>query len=228
MLQRWRHGRLCRKQAKVCKEPSLEQYLNACGQQNWDHIENTPLISVDLELTGLNSECDEIIAIGWTLIDRGRIQFGSNRHMLIRPGQTVGDSAVIHELTDREVAQGESLEQGLQALFTAATGRIWVFHHAGLDIAFLKQACQRWAGAVPGFIVLDTLRIEYRQRRRRGVLVRQGDLQLGRIRKVYGLPDYRPHHALVDATATAEVMLAIAASMEPGGPLDLGPHLKYF
>jgi DNA polymerase-3 subunit epsilon len=227
-LQRWRHARRCRRLARECREPVLRAYLESCSKLHVDHIENTPLIAVDLELTGLDKNNDRIIAMGWTLIDRGRIQVGSNRHLLISTDQLVGDSAVIHELTDTEVAQGQSIESGLEALFRAARGRVWVFHHAGLDISFLKKACGRWARILPGFITLDTMRIEYRQRKRREVPVKHGDLQLARVRSVYGLPRYTAHNALNDAFATAELMLAIAAGMEREEPLRLPPHLKYF
>lgn len=228
MLQRWKHGRRCRKLAKACAEPVLSNYLQACSSLDIGNMENTPLISVDLELTGLDKGHNEIISMGWTLIDRGRIQLGSNRYMLINAEQSVGSSAAIHELLDSEVAQGRSLETGLQELFDAARGRVWVFHHAGLDISFLKKACESWAGIIPGFIVLDTMRIEYRMRRRREILIRQGDLQLSRIRNSYGLPRYMAHNALIDALATAELMLAIASRLEPDGLLELNSHLKFF
>jgi DNA polymerase-3 subunit epsilon len=228
MLQRWRHGRRCRKLARVCNSPILSHYLDGCSRQKIGTMADTPMIAVDLELTGLDAAENHIISIGWTQIDGGRLKMGSNRHLLISAGQSVGKSAAIHELLDSEVAQGADLEDGLEALFDAAEGRLWVFHHAGLDISFLKRACATWAGVVPGFIVLDTMRIEYRLRRRREVPVKQGDLQLGRIRHVYGLPDYTAHNALIDAVATAELMLAIAARMEPDAPLQLAPHIKFF
>ena len=228
MLQRWRHARRCRKLARACDQPALREYLEGCARLSIDHIVDTPMIAVDLELTGLDKNNDQIIAIGWTQIDRGRIQLSSNRHLLINSTQSVGSSAAIHELMDNEVAQGEDIGDGLQALFRAAQGRIWVFHHAGLDVSFLKKACARWARILPGFIVLDTMRMEYKQRKRREIPVKHGDLQLGRIRSAYGLPRYTAHNALTDAFATAELMLAIASRMEPEAPLKLKPHLKYF
>jgi DNA polymerase-3 subunit epsilon len=206
----------------------MRDYLETCAALEIGRIDNTPLIAVDLELTGLDKNEDHIIAMGWTQIDRGRIQLGSNQHLLISSAQSVGSSAAIHELMDSEVAQGQPIEAGLEALFRAALGRVWVFHHAGLDVSFLKKACSHWAWVVPGFIVLDTMQIEYRQRKRREVPVKQGDLQLGRIRGTYGLPRYTAHNALNDALATAELMLAIAASMEPEASLALSPHLKFF
>lgn len=239
MLQRWRHARRCRRLAAACREPLLARYLETCAALAVARIDNTPLIAVDLETTGMDRTRDRIVAIGWTLVDGGRVRFAGNRRMLIRPADCgsapgVGASATIHELRDSDIAGGNSIEAGLQALFAAAQGRVWVFHHAGLDVAFLQQACARWAGVAPGFIVLDTMRIEYRLRRRRELPVRQGDLRLDRIRSLYGLPRYAPHDALNDAVATAELVLAIAAQLEPGsgprsGPgLRLAPHLKFF
>ena len=228
MFQRWRHRRRCQKLQKNCAQPVLSQYLEACGSLNIDHIDNTPMISVDLELTGLDRKSDRIIAIGWTLIDQGRIRIGSNHHLLINSGQTVGSSAAIHELLDSEVAQGEDLEAGLGALFSAAKGRLWVFHHAKLDVGFLKRACERWAGTVPGFIVLDTLRMELMLRKRRDIPVQQGDLRLSNLRASYHLPRYTAHNALIDACATAELLLAIAGRMDPSGSLRLSPYIRYF
>lgn len=228
MLQRWQHGRRCRKEARECTQPVLASYLQACAKLSIDRIDSTPMIAADLELTGLDKRSECIVAMAWTLVDGGRIRFGSNRHVLIRTDRTVGDSATVHGLLDRELAAGEPIEAGLESLFEAARDRLWIMHHAGLDIAFLKKACLRWGGAVPGFIVLDTMRIEYRLRRRRELPVRQGDLQLGRIRGLYGLPAYAAHDAMADSVATAELMLAIAAGMEGDEPLPLAPYIKFF
>jgi DNA polymerase-3 subunit epsilon len=186
------------------------------------------MIVVDLELTGLDRRSDQIIAIGWTLIDEGRIRMGGNRHILVATDQSVGASAAIHELLDNEIAHGEPIEYGLEALFRAATGRLWVFHHASLDIGFLKEAVRKWTGATPGFVVLDTLQIEHSRRHRRDVPVHQGDMQLSKLRQEYGLPRYKGHHALSDAFATAELTLAIAARLEPDEPLKLKPYLRYY
>ncbi|MDX1380088.1 MAG: 3'-5' exonuclease [Xanthomonadales bacterium] len=206
----------------------LADYLRGCAGLDIGCMDSTPMIAVDLELTGLDKRSERIVSMGWTQVDEGRIRLGSNRHLLIRSASPVGDSATIHGVLDRELARGVTLEDGLQALFEAARGRLWVMHHAGLDIAFLKSACAVWADCTPGFIVLDTMRIEYQLRRRREVPVKQGDLQLGRIRGLYGLPAYAAHDALSDAVATAELMLAIAAAIEGEDALELAPWVKFF
>jgi DNA polymerase-3 subunit epsilon len=227
MIRKWRNRKRCHKLAETCGNAALGRYFESCGSLEIDHIGNTPLIAADLELTGLDAGSNEIIAIGWTLIDNGRIRMGTNRHLLISANHSVGSSAVIHELMDHEVALGMDLEAGLEALFSAAEGRVWVFHHAGLDVAFLQQACLGWMGVKPPFVVLDTMQIELALRKRRDIAVQNGDLQLGRLRNAYHLPRYSAHDALIDATATAELLLAIAARLDNGKPLKLAPHLRF-
>ena len=228
MFRRWRHKKRCHSLASQCRQPVLKRYLEECACPEVSHIRNTPLISVDLELTGLDPRSNQIISIGWTLIDEGRIQMEGNRHLLINADQSVGSSAAIHEMLDSEVAEGIELESGLEALFEAAIGRAWVFHHAGLDVSFLQQACMNWAGIVPPFVVLDTMQIELAQRKRREVPVQHGDLQLRRLRSDYHLPRYTAHNALIDAFATAELLLAIAARMDRNSPVKLAPYLRFF
>jgi DNA polymerase-3 subunit epsilon len=199
-----------------------------CAEMDVDKLINTPLISVDLELTGLDARQNQIISIGWTHVDRGRISFASNQHVLINVGQSVGHTAAIHELLDSDVARGVSLEDGIQHLFEAARGRVWLFHHASLDVAFLQKACISWAGVAPPFTVLDTMHMELAMRKRQGLPVHNGDLRLNKLRGNYNLPRYTAHNALIDACATAELVLAIAARMDSSESIELRPHLRYF
>ena len=193
MFRQWRLRKRCQVLVGLCSQASLQSYIEACAGQTVDKLINTPMISVDLELTGLDARHNQIIAIGWTKIDHGKIRFRSNRHIVVNSAQSVGHSAAIHELTDSEVAMGAPLETGLKALFKAAKGRVWIF-----------------------------------MRKRRDVPVHHGDLQLGKLRARYNLPRYTAHNALIDACATAELALAIAAKMDPAGSLNLRAHMKYY
>jgi len=226
MFRKWRYMARCRRLAERSRQPLLTKYLQECRCVRTGHIRNTPLISADLELTGLDADRNQIIAIGWTLIDAGRIRFDANQRLVVTAQQSVGSSAAIHELVDSDVAAGIELEQALSTLFEAARGRIWVFHHAGLDVAFLRRACQAWAGVSPQFPVLDTMRMELAQRKRRDQPVQDGDLQLGRLRSQYHLPRYTAHDALIDAVATAELLLAMAAHLDRKAPLALASHVR--
>ena len=213
--------------ASACGEAVVARYLERCADLRAGNIDKTPMIAVDLELTGLDASRDQIISVGWTQIDGGRIRLGSNRHILVSADQSVGSSAAIHELMDNEISEGVDVEDALSQLFEAAAGRVWVFHHAGLDVAFLKKACQAWLSMTPPFAVLDTMQIELALRKRRDVPVQQGDLQLGSLRTDYHLPRYTAHNALIDAFATAELLLAIAARLDSKNPLDLAPLLRF-
>ena len=228
MFNHWRYRRRCHALARHDDQPIASDYLSACAELSVGNLDNTPLISVDLEMTGLDAAQNHIIAIGWTQLDHGRVQLDSNRHLLITAGHSVGHSAAIHELTDREVSSGVSLGNGLEALFKAARGRLWIFHHAGLDVAFLQQACMAWVGMKLPFMVLDTMRLELTLRKRRSLPVHHGDMKLAKLRTKYNLPGYTAHNALIDACATAELLLAIAENLEPEGALGLKPHLSYF
>lgn len=228
MFRQWRLNKRCRTLAGQCSQASLRSYIEECAGQSIGKLSNTPMISVDLELTGLDARENQIIAIGWTKIDRGRVRLGTNRHIVVNAEQSVGHSAAIHEMTDSEVAMGAPLMIGLKKLFKSAKGRVWIFHHAGLDVAFLQQACLAWAGVAPPFAMLDTMQMELVIRRRRDLPVQHGDLQLGKLRSRYNLPQYTAHNALIDACATAELALAIAAKLDPSGSLNLRPHMKYY
>lgn len=227
MLRRWRHKRRCHALAARSEAPALSEYLQQCSVLHPGRLDETPLIAVDLELTGLDASSDQIISVGWTQLDEGRIRLGSNRHILVSAEQSVGSSAVIHELTDSEISEGVSIGEALHHLFEAAAGRVWVFHHAALDVSFLKKACYAWAAMAPPFAVLDTMQIELGLRKRRDLPVQQGDLQLSRLRSDYHLPRYTAHNALIDALATAELLLAIAARLDRKNALDLAPFLRF-
>ncbi len=229
-FNQWRLRKRSRQLAASCKIKTLKKYLNACAQIKPERIDQTPLIAVDLELTGLDAQQNKIISIGWTLIDNGRIKLGSNQHLIISADHLVGDSATIHQLLDNEVVTGIPIEAGLSALFEAAAGRIWLFHHADLDVAFIQVAAKQWAeqkeGSMP-MMTLDTLQIELATRKRREIPVKPGDLQLGHLRRYYHLPEYKGHNALIDALATAELMLAMAARLSMNRALDLQPYVKF-
>ena len=228
MFARWRYRRRCHAAARQCGHPNVAVYINEYAGLDVDKLSNTPLIAVDLEMTGLDATKNQIIAIGWTCVENGRIRLASNRHLLINAEHSVGHSAAIHELTDNDVAEGVPLEAGLAALFEAARGRVWLFHHAGLDVAFLQQACTAWAGVAMPFMVLDTMSLELTMRKRRELPVHHGDMQLTKLRSDYNLPGYTAHNALIDACATAELLLAIAEKMDTSGALYLRPHLQYY
>lgn len=170
---------------------------------------------MDLEMSGLDTQEDAIISAGWVRIEQGRIDLASAGHQYFLPtammASDVADSAHIHLITDDQLdRQGQSLSDWFHRLSTDLKADTWVFHHAPVDMAFLKVFSARLAVSLPSVTVEDTLQLE-RQRNTDMPLDSQRQLSLSACRARHGLPAYRQHHALSDALATAELFLALKA-----------------
>tara|TARA_R100000005_G_scaffold14778_2_gene5991 strand:+ start:14693 stop:15358 length:666 start_codon:yes stop_codon:yes gene_type:complete len=168
----------------------------------------TAFLVCDGEMSSLDPATGALLSLGWVAIEHGAIQLASARHYLIAGEQAVGQSATIHHIHDRELARGASAPTVMEAFLQAAAGRVLVFHHAALDIAFLDRLCQRLYGAPMLLPSIDTLRLEQKQRERRDQACAPGTLTLAGCRAHYGLPVHAAHNALLDAIATAELLLA--------------------
>ena len=165
-------------------------------------------MAVDIETTGLDARTDEIISIGWVLIDNGAIRLNSARHISVSVEQGVGQSAVFHQIGDEQALQGVSLIEAISAFIEQAKGKILVFHNARLDMAFINQACRRHFGGKLLSQVVDTLVWERQKVLQKYHHVPPDSLRLFHCRRRYNLPDYPAHDALTDALATAELLLA--------------------
>ena len=72
---------------------------------------------------------------------------------------------------------------------------------------------------------VDTMLLEQVQLRRREQPIRTGDLRLQACRDRYNLPAYPAHNALMDALATAELLLAQAGHRSRGKSYAVGQLL---
>jgi len=209
---RWRY----RYFDKVAHSPAAFSVLDQCWQRSsfqsgrdWREQE---FLVVDAELSSLDPLTGELLSLGWVVIRNGRIPIASAEHHLLKPkeggGEGVGQSAVIHQLRDCELAQGLSVAALMEVFLSAAQGRVLVFHHALLDMAFLDQLCRDVYGAPLLMPALDTLQIEKRNLQRRGIPLGQSVLRLANCCARYNLPPSPAHNALTDALATAELLLA--------------------
>ena len=68
---------------------------------------------------------------------------------------------------------------------------------------------------------IDTLQMEQRMMSRQGKVPPKNGLRLASCRTRYNLPDYPGHNALVDALATAELLLAQLTYRSGTGKLSL-------
>ncbi|MDO4685576.1 MAG: exonuclease domain-containing protein [Corynebacterium sp.] len=190
---------------------ALREFYGTAPPAPGTNISELSLLAVDVETTGLKPQQHDLLSIGWVPIDGGVISLEGAGHRVLR-GSEVGDSAVIHRLTDDDIEKGVDAKEAVSDLLRALEGRVMLVHWAAMETGFLSAACKRHFGADFVVPVVDTFALERRHMERMGTYPRGEDLRLPRIRERYGLPQYRSHNALIDALACAELYLALAAS----------------
>ena len=191
-------------------DDGLADYLSALQlllqQPSLEHI---PLVAVDLEMTGLNAQQDQIISVGLIPIEHGRLLLGKAQHRLVSIAGSVGQSAAIHGIVDRHLQETTLTQQEMLIWLLQMTyGKLMIFHHGMLDIAFLSKLSQQVYQRPLHLPVIDTLQIEQRRLMRDRHVIEQGSLRLHACRRRYRLPAYAAHNALIDATACGELFLA--------------------
>ncbi len=192
------------------------------SRTDWRQLE---FLVVDTETSSLSAAEGEMLSIGWVIIELSGIKLAGAEHYLLSTNHSVGQSATIHQLRDCELLEGIDRETMMCRFLELAGGRILVFHHAPLDIAFLNRISCELYGAPLLLPYLDTLAMEQRIITRRGTTLPKNGLRLANCRKRYNLPDYPAHNALVDALATAELLLAQLSYRAGKGKLTLGDLL---
>ena len=172
------------------------------------HENDIEFLVADLEMSSLDEQEGEILSIGWVIIKHGKIQLASAEHHLLKTKKTVGQSAIIHNLRDCELQQGKNIMFVVERFLQLAAGKILVFHHAPLDMAYLDKASKSLFSCPMLLPIIDTLAIEKKKILRKQEHINVGELRLVECRSRYNLPAYPAHNALMDALAAAELLLA--------------------
>ncbi|WP_052074755.1 exonuclease domain-containing protein [Shewanella mangrovi] len=177
-----------------------------------EHLLHVPLVAIDLEMTGLNAQIDQIISVGLLPIEQQRLQLSGAVHQLVSINGSVGQSATIHGIVDRQLQQDVmSQSEMLLWLLQQTQGKLLIFHHGMLDIAFLSKLCMQVFQRPLHLPIVDTMQLEQRRLLRDRHVIEHGSLRLAACRKRYHLPAYSAHNALMDATACGELFLAQTA-----------------
>jgi DNA polymerase-3 subunit epsilon len=180
-------------------------------------VKQTPLLALDLETSGLDEGRDDIISIGFIPFDARRIRCSGAEHWVVRPDRpTHGSAVTIHGITHSAMQAASGFEDYFEPLLQAMAGKVVVAHCAEIERRFLSAATKTLTGEPLHFPVIDTMALEAKKHpRKRPSLFQRWfgktdgpSLRLDAARHRYGLPSYRPHHALTDALATAELLQA--------------------
>ncbi len=214
-----RRKRLLRK----APEGPLKNFLSVPFPDPKSSIEDTPILSVDFETTGLDPVKDQMLSVGSIAIIENEIVLASAYHQVICvEGDLKEDNVVIHQITDDAKAKGEALEQVITDLLNALAGKVMLVHFARIERNFLQRACKQLWGIAPVFPIIDTLMLAKRRLDKRGLPYEPSELRLSNLRDWHGLPQFYAHNALNDALATAELLMAEIELTKP----DFSPPLK--
>jgi DNA polymerase III subunit epsilon len=192
---------------------------------------------VDLELTGLDPSVHEIVSFATVTVAGGRIRLDDSRYRIVRPDRMPdADTVRIHGLRESDLAGAPALEEVLDDLLEALTGRVLVAHAAGIEEGFLRVVLQARGLSLRNPVV-DTggLALELRRLRRQPPLERPGAEYAGiavsspglsELARSLGLPVHRSHHADGDALTAAQVFIVVATHLDRLQPQTVGSLVR--
>lgn len=201
--------------------PALRQLLQGPLPDGNTPVAGAPWLAFDFETSGLDARRDRILSIGCVGAEYGEIILNGASHHYVREAASINaHSAVINHITPEMLQGGGVIDDLMESLFTRLQGRIAVVHGKMVESAFIDAWLQERYG-LSGLPIpwIDTLDVE--RQHRRAIHCENADLRLSAIRRYYGLPDYPAHHALCDAVATAELLLAQVRNQSRERPLSL-------
>lgn len=210
MKERWLKLRRWNARRRGVKEP-LGSFLTRPPPSFGSTFGATEFVSLDIETTGLDANVDEMLSVGWVVLRDGKVDLSTAQSYVVRPSGNVGSSASVHGLTDTVVGEGHDAGIVLDTIVNELAGRALLVHHAGLDKVLLDRMCRQRYGAPLLLPCVDTLALELRRHERRHHIDERKSMRLGDLRASYQLPRYNAHDCLVDAIATAELLIAMVA-----------------
>lgn len=208
-IDEWKKRQLIdKKLVDTPENAAMRNFLLANSPSPETPLDECQFLAVDIETTGLSNNKDTMLSIGYVPINRHCIDLSQARHYYLKSDAVVGESATIHGITDKHLAEnGLAIETVMQEFLQALTGRVLLVHYATLDYGFLNSTSKDLYGVPLLCPFVDTMEIE----KRRQLRINPNQtlkLRLDNCRKNYNLPRYSAHNALTDALATAELWIA--------------------
>jgi DNA polymerase-3 subunit epsilon len=168
--------------------------------------------ALDLELTGLDPRKDVIIAIGAVPIEEGRVLLGRSAYTLVRTSKrSEHDAVLLHKLRVVDLVDAPPLEEAIDLVFEALSGRVPVFHTAAVERGFLRSPFAQRGVSLPAAADTEAL----------GRLLLNAEegaagsyLPLGKLARLLQLPTAPAHHALGDALTTAAAFITLATRLD--------------
>lgn len=203
-------------QVNSVKDSRLQHFYQTGVIDPETPLSEVEFVALDFETTGLDIDKDGIISIGLIPFTLQRIYCNQSKHWLVKPRKPLNeDSVIIHGITHSDLSNAPDLRRILDEVLDALAGKVVVVHYQYIERQFFHRALMERINEGILFPMVDTLAIESRIQEQavsgwwnklRGK--KAASVRLGTSRTRYNLPAYQPHHALVDAIATAELLQA--------------------
>ncbi|GAX89768.1 ATP-dependent DNA helicase DinG [Effusibacillus lacus] len=163
---------------------------------------SVPYVVFDLETTGFNAGYDTIVEIGAVRIENGKI-IDTFETFVAQDKPLPAFFVELTGITDEDVTKAPDLDIAVARFLQFADGADWVAHNALFDISFMNAALEQ-SGYLPySGNYLDTLELS------QILLPREPSYSLEALALNRGIAHGRPHRALSDALATAELLLQL-------------------
>ena len=173
---------------------------------------------VDIETSGLSTRRHRILQVAVVTVHDGRVVDEWSSLVKLRwPWQRVGPRRV-HGIDRRALRGAPSAADVLRQLGERLDGAVFTAHNVAFDWAFIRSAARRAGVALPEVERLCTLQLSRRLDPDRAMSHRLADLCLR-----YSIANNRPHDALFDARATAEVLPLLLRAHAVADGADLAP-----
>ncbi len=162
---------------------------------------------VDIETSGLSTRRHRILQIAVvTVVDGTVVDEWCSLVRLRWPFQRTGPRRV-HGLDRATLRRAPRLDEVLRALATRLDGAVFTAHNVGFDWPFVERAARRAGVDLSPPHRLCTLQLSRQLDPDRLLSHRLGD-----VCERYGITNERPHDALHDARATAEILPHLLAA----------------
>ncbi|WP_372378864.1 exonuclease domain-containing protein [Vibrio natriegens] len=219
--------RMNRKRVSYAKKRGLPTYLKNLLHSPQLRVSQlaseTEFVVLDLETTGLDSEEEVILSIGWVEVKHGHIDLSTSKHMYVHSDSKIKpETAVVNHITQQMLVDGVSIHEAMRSFFKVAEGKLIVAHGCLVEANFINQYLLSVFNIdTPPLLWIDTLCIEKRLQKAINSSD-EYDVTLSATRARYGLPAYNGHNALADAVATAELLLAQQTRITPQAKTTIG------
>ncbi|MBY6063615.1 3'-5' exonuclease [Pseudidiomarina sediminum] len=184
-------------------------------------------VALDLETSGLDPRVDQVLAVGWIVVEPPLLDYGQARYAVVQQQPDLKQSPVVHGLLQRDFRAAEDAQFVLQHLAEVLENAVLVCHHVGFDWQFLSAFAKAHNVRLKPLAKFDTLTFEAQRLRMQQHHLARGSLKLAACRQRYGLPDYQAHQALTDAIACGELFLAQAYHYAGRANVSLRNLLSY-